>query len=61
VTDINIEACFGSPSMNDWYILDLNSPMNKSNYYVVLPNDDKKPIWKRLPPGTNDCSEFEII
>ncbi|EQB89100.1 putative choloylglycine hydrolase [Clostridium punense] len=34
---------------------------DREDYYAVLPNDNKKPLWKKLPPGANDCSEFEIV
>jgi len=61
VTDINMEVCFGSPRANHWYTFDLNCLTNREDYYAVLPNDNKKPLWKKLPPGANDCSEFEIV
>ncbi len=61
VTDINVETCFGSPKANEWYEFDLKSSLNESEYSALLPNDDKKPIWKKLPPGANDCSNFEIV
>lgn len=61
IIDINIEVCFGSPRANHWYIFDLNCLTNREDYYPVLPNDNKKPLWKNLPPGANDCSEFEIV
>lgn len=61
VTDMNMEVCFGSPRMNRWYTFNLNSPMNKEDYLAVLPNEIKKPTWKKLPQGAEDCSVFEIV
>lgn len=61
VTDINMEICFGSPRINSWHTFDLNSPTKREDYFVVLPNDNNKVVWKKLPPGANDCSEFEIV
>lgn len=61
VTDVNMEVCFGSPRMNRWYTFNLSSPMNKEKYFAVLPNEIKKPTWKKLPPGADDCSVFEIV
>lgn len=61
VTDISLEACFGSPKANDWYKFDFKSPVDKADYLAILPNTDKKPTWKKLPPGANDCSDFELV
>ncbi len=59
-SDMSLEVCFGSPRSNDWHLFDLNSTHNHS-YSVYLPHADKKPIWKRLPAGANDCSVYELI
>lgn len=61
ITDINMEICFGSPRVNKWYTFDLNYAIKREDYFAVLPNENKKIMWKKLPPGANECSEFEIV
>lgn len=61
VTDMNMEVCFGSPKVNDWHTFDLKTSLTKTKYSRVLPNSDKKPIWKKLPPGANNCSVFDLV
>lgn len=60
LTDINLEVCFGSPKANDWHIFDLIGSFYKNKYLINLPDSEKKPIWKKLPPGANNCSDICI-
>lgn len=61
LTDINMEVCFGSPNVNEWHRFDLKSSSGKTKYIGILPEDNKKPIWKKIPNGSNNSLEFEII
>lgn len=58
VSDIKLEACFGSPRANPWHKFDLTNPVESSMYTGKLPESDKKPIWKRLDPGAVNCDGF---
>ncbi len=61
VTEINMEVCFGSPKVNEWYMFDLKSPLNKTKYLALLPEEERKMMWKKIPNGANNCLEFEMV
>ncbi|WP_055665923.1 C45 family autoproteolytic acyltransferase/hydolase [Desnuesiella massiliensis] len=58
---VNMEVCFGSPKINEWHTFNLKNSLNETKYWVILPNDNKKPLWKKLPSGSNICLDFEIV
>lgn len=53
VTAGKMEICFGTPVLNPWHQFTLDTPAQKGEYQVVLPDEEPDPIlWQTLPPGS---------